>query len=83
MEGARQRCFEVANHGVDPIEVRRGKRFEATDDFRGVDPAGINHCRQVSEFIANHQTARHQVGPGPVGDDLVEEDANPAELEGF
>lgn len=71
--GARQHGLEVAQHGVDPLELRRVSRLALADDFHAVAVAGIGDRGKASQAGAEHISTRRQAGAGPLGDGFAGE----------
>ena len=76
-----ERCFEVAENGVDPFELGQIARLKGTHDHRNMDAPRVGDCCEAAQAIAGHDGARRQSGLGPLADGLRGEAADQAELE--
>lgn len=76
-----ERCFEVAENGVDPVELGQIARLKGTHDHRNMDAPRVGDCCEAAQAIAGHNGARRQGGLGPLADGLRGEAADQAELE--
>jgi hypothetical protein len=65
--GARDHGLEVAQDGVDPIELRQISGLVLTHDFDGVSTPGVRYCCEARQALAKHAGACVQVGPGSGG----------------
>src|SRR5450631_1908247 len=52
--GARQHRLEVAQHGVDPLELRQIPGLALADDDHRVSAPGINHRGETSKAVAEY-----------------------------
>lgn len=78
---ARQRGLEIAQHGVDPLELGQVAGREVAHDHGHVDAADIGHSREAIQTVASHERTRLQTGLGPLADGLGREAADHTELD--
>ena len=62
VDRAGQGCLQIAQHHVDPIELRQVARLGCTHHNGLVHAARIDYCRNAAEAIANHAHRRTQAG---------------------
>ena len=81
VERACQGCLQIAQHGVDPLELRQVAQLEVAY-YRGqVNATRIGHCGETPQAVAGHAGTGHQAGLGPFGDGLGHEAADQIELD--
>ena len=73
--------FQLAKHGLDPLELRQAARLKIIHHRRQVNTNCICHYREAPQAVAGRAANRHQAGPGPSGDGLERETADQIELE--
>ena len=61
---ARQHGLEVAQHGVDPLELRQVSWLALAYDLHAVGAAGIGDGSKASQAVAEHISTRRQAGAG-------------------
>ena len=81
VEGAGQAGLEVAEHGVDPLELRQVTRLERADHHRHVHTAGIGDCGEAAQTVAENRGLRRQACLGPLTDRFAREAADQVELQ--
>ena len=60
--------FEVAQHCVDPLELRQILGFALAHDLHSVDAPGFGHGCKASQAVAEYNGAWDQAGLGPLRD---------------
>ncbi len=78
--GARQHGLEVAENGVDPIELRQISGFALAGDLDLVGAPGLGDGRKAVRTIAEHRAAGRQIGLHPGQDCVVEKDRGRRDL---
>ena len=73
--------LQVAEHCVDPLELRQIAGLESTDDKRQVATSSIGHRREAAQPIADHQGTRLQTGFGPITNGRRGETTDQVELD--
>ena len=74
MVGARHAGLEVAQQGVDPVQLRRLHALASpAGDMALVRSAHLAHLGKRGRPIAHHVAVARQVAPGPLRHDLVRE----------
>ena len=81
MKSTGQRGLQVAEHCVDPLELRQIAGLESTDDKRHVATSSIGHRREAAQPIADHQGTRLQTGFGPITNGRRGETTDQVELD--
>ncbi len=81
MKSTGQRGLQVAEHCVDPLELRQIAGLESADDQRQVATSSIGHRREAAQPIADHPGARLQTGFGPLANDRRGETTDQVELD--
>lgn len=71
--GTRQHCLEVAQHGVDPLELRQVPGLALADDLHELSELGVGHSGKAPQAIAAHIGTRRQFGAGPLGNRIAGE----------
>jgi hypothetical protein len=78
--GARQHGLEVAQDGVDPLELRQVPGLTLTDHFSAVGATGVGDGGEAGQTVAEDRAARLQVGLRPGRDRFVGKRRHRAEL---
>ena len=65
--------LEVAQHSVDPLELRKISGLAKAYDLDTVSAAGFGHRSKTCQAVAEHIGARRQVGTSPLGDRVAGE----------
>lgn len=60
--------IQIAQHGVDPDELRQLTRFAITEDDVGVCAARVDDTGEATPAITAHIAAGQQLGASPAGD---------------
>ena len=60
-----QRGLQIAQHGVDPLELRQLPELALADDFDAVSAPGFSDRGEAAQAVAEYVGARYQVGAGP------------------
>jgi hypothetical protein len=81
LEGPSQRGLEVAQHGVDPLELGKVTRLECADHPGHVDAARIGDGRKTRQPVAGDNCGGQQAGLGPLGDGLAGEALDQVKLQ--
>ncbi len=81
LEGTQHHGLEVAQHGVDPLELGQIPRLECTDHPGHVDASGVGDCGKAAKAIAGDDGLGQQAGHSPLGNRLRREAADHVELE--
>ena len=81
VERAMQRCLEIAEDGVDPLELRQVARLALAHDDGRVNATRRRHRREAAESVARHQRLGRQMGVSPGLDRLGREAADTVELD--
>ena len=81
MKSTGQRGLQVAEHCVDPLELRQIAGLESTDDKRHVATSSIGHRRETAQPIADHQGTRLKTGFGPITNGRRGETTDQVELD--
>ena len=81
VESAGQGRLEVAQHRVDPLELRQVAGLAVTHDHRRVQAPGVGHCGEAGKAVAGNHAAGHQAGLGPLADRGERETTDQVELE--
>lgn len=75
-----QAGLQIAEHGVDPLELGHVLRLAAADDGRSMRPAGGGHGTEAGQLIGEHGAARGQMRPGSLADRVQAEARDGGEL---
>ena len=70
---AREHHFEIAQDGVDPLELRQIARLALADNFHAVRAAGVSHRPETCQAFAEYSGAWDQIGSCPLRDRVVGE----------
>ena len=62
--------LEVAQHRVDPLELRQVARLASTDGHEGMGAARVDDAGKAAQTVAAHIATGHQMHACPVGDGL-------------
>ena len=81
VERAGQRGLEVAQHGIDPLELGQVPRLEGAHHPRQVNTACFIDGGKAAQTVAEDDTAGLQAGLGPLADGLGREAAEQIELQ--
>ena len=65
VERASQGCLQIAQHRVDPLELRQVARLECAQHDGLVQAACVDHGGKATQAIAGHARLRLQAGLGP------------------
>ena len=65
--------FEVAQHRVDPLELRQVARLASTDGHEGMGAARVDDAGKAAQTVAAHIATGHQMLACPVGDGIRRE----------
>ena len=69
MVTATQGQLPVAEHGIDPVELRLRHRDSSTPaDHNRMPASGLSDAVEAFQAVGNHLATRHQVSTGPVGE---------------
>jgi hypothetical protein len=79
--GAAEHGFEIAQHRVDPSELRHIARLTAADDHVRVSAPGIDDAGKAGQPVTAHITAWKQVSASPVADRAGAEGRNLVDLD--
>lgn len=79
--GPSQRRLEVAQHGVDPQELRQISRLAVTDHYGLVGAACIGDGREATKAVADDRAAWRETRLGPLADGIGREAADHAEFQ--
>ena len=63
--GSRQHRLQIAQHCVDPLELRQLPELALADDFDAVSAPGFSDRGEAAQAVAEYVGARYQVGAGP------------------
>jgi len=77
---AREHRFEIAQDGVDPLELRQITRLALADDFDAVRAAALGHRPETCQTVAEYSGTRSQIGSRPLRDRVVGEAWNLRDL---
>jgi hypothetical protein len=81
VERAGQRGLEVAQHGVDPLELGQVLRLEGAHHAGDVNAAGLGDGGEAAQAVAEDDAAGLQACFGPLADGLGSEAADHIELQ--
>ncbi len=63
-----QAGFEIAQHGVDPLELRQVARLAAAGDMGGMGAAGLRHGAEAGQAVRQHFASGREMLERPVLD---------------
>ncbi len=81
LEGARHHGLEVAQHGVDPLELGQVPGLECAHHPGHVDAPGFGDCSEAPQAVAGDDGLGQQAGLGPLGNSIRREATDHVELE--
>ena len=78
-EGGRHRGLEVAQHGVDPLELGQVPRLECAHHPGHMDAFGFGDCGKAPQAVTGDDGLGQQAGLGPIGNGIRREAADHVE----